>query len=110
MQERRRSPRQHIPLLVQYTCRDMNEFMSEYAVNLSVHGVFIRTTQPAPIGAQIYFQFYVDSGQRVLEGLGRVVHHAQDNTEIKGMGVEFIKLDESAQKSLAEILNKKHTS
>lgn len=80
-------------MLVQFRLETMEDFLAQYAGNISVGGMFIRSTQPHESGSLVYLQFRLTSGEKLIEGLGRVVHVNPPEHEEPGMGVEFVNLD-----------------
>lgn len=102
--ERRRHPRTPLSLLVQFRFESFDEFLAEYSVNISPGGIFLRTNEPFAEGATIYLQFSLKDGQRLIEGMGRVVrvNKAGDPGET-GVGVEFVNFDEESMALIEEI-------
>ena len=90
---KRRAPRSPLSLLVQYKLHALDELMAEYSADISLGGMFIRTDEPREKGSTIYFQFALQGGLKIIEGLGRVVHVNPPGHEDPGMGVEFVNLD-----------------
>ena len=97
---RRRYPRAPLSLLVQFRFNTVQEFLMEYATNLSFGGMFIRTTEPREIGTLIYFQFTLKDGSKLIEGLGRVVH-----SSTSGMGVEFVSVLEPSASIIRKLVS-----
>jgi len=106
---RRRYPRVPLSLLVQYKFNSLEEFISEYALNISLGGMFIKTTEPREKGILVYFQFTLADGSKLIEGLGRVVWVNQvdinNADKVPGMGIEFINMDEESMQLIEEIVN-----
>jgi len=80
-------------MLVQFRLETMEDFLAQYAGNISAGGMFIRSNEPRESGSLIYLQFRLKSGEKLIEGLGRVVHVNPVGHEEPGMGVEFVNLD-----------------
>lgn len=99
--ERRVHPRLPLRMLVQFRSESVDDFMREYAGNISVGGMFIKTAEPFPYGVMIYLQFQLADGQKLIEGLGKVVHVNPPDHPSPGIGVEFVNLDD-ASRSLIE--------
>jgi molecular chaperone DnaK len=101
----RKYTRTALSLLVQYRFNTFDDFLAEYAVNLSPGGMFIRTSEPLEEGAMIYLQFSLKDGSKLIEGLGRVVrvNAPGDATHPPGMGIEFVNFDEESMTLVAEI-------
>jgi len=105
--ERRIFERAPLNMLVQFKLGDMEEFMREYAVNISRGGMFIRTPEPHPEGSMIYLQFQLDNGSKLIEGLGKVVHVNPPSHASPGMGVEFVNLDETSRSLIRGIVEER---
>ena len=105
--ERRVYDRAPLDLLVQFRLQDMDEFMREYAVNLSMGGMFIRTLQPHAKGSFIYLQFSLADGKKLIEGLGKVVHVNPSTHQSPGMGVEFVNMDDQSRHLIHEIVQER---
>ena len=95
--EWRRFPRVALDLLVQYRVDSFEDFLAEYATNLSMGGLFIETDEPRPVGTLVYFQFALRDGTRLIEGLGRIVRVNPPGRPRPGMGIEFTSLDEDSK-------------
>ena len=102
--DRRRFDRAHLNMLVQFRLGDMEEFLRDYAVNISSGGMFIRTRAPHAEGSMIYLQFRLRDGHKLIEGLGKVVHVNPPSHAVPGMGVEFVNLDSDSKKLIKEIV------
>ena len=105
--ERRVHPRLPLNMLVQFKLADMGEFMRDYAANISAGGMFVRTRTPNPLGSMIYLQFKLKDGQKVIEGLGKVVHVNPPEHAVPGMGIEFVNLDRDSRKLIDEIIEER---
>lgn len=105
--ERRAYDRAPLNLLVQFRLQDMDQFMREYAVNISMGGMFIRTEQPHAKGSFIYLQFSLADGKRLIEGLGKVVHVNPPTHASPGMGVEFVNMDDGSRSLIQEIVQER---
>ena len=107
---RRRYPRAPLSLLVQFRFNTVQEFLLEYATNISLGGMFIRTTEPREVGTLIYFQFTLKDGSKLIEGLGRVTwatkYDPEDTsgTQQPGMGLEFVNVDEESMTLVEQIV------
>jgi molecular chaperone DnaK len=100
----RKHERTPVSLLVQYRFNSLEDFLAEYAVNLSPGGIFIATDDPSPIGTMLYLQFSLKDGSKLIEGMGRVAHvqHATAQ-QPRGMGIEFVQFDEASMELIARI-------
>lgn len=102
--ERRIHPRLPLKMLVQFRLHDMDEFMRQHAVNLSAGGMFVRTTEPNEIGSMVYLQFRLADGEKLIEGLGEVVHVNPPEHAVPGMGIEFVNLDKDSRRLIDQII------
>ena len=89
---KRRHPRVDIPLLVQYRFGALEELRTEYAINVSVSGMFIATTEMKPIGTRVFVQLTTRDGRHFLQGEGCVVRNADG-----GYAIELLGFDAEAQ-------------
>ena len=107
--ERRRHERVPLSLLVQYRVNTFEEFLAEYSADISVGGMFIRTTEPRELGALIYLQFWLKDGSKLIEGLGRVVrvNPPGDPARPAGVGLEFVNFDDDSMGLIEEIVQSK---
>ena len=105
--ERRLHERAPLNMLVQFRLGDIDEFMRDYAVNVSTGGMFIRTREPHELGSMIYLQFRLKDGSKLIEGLGKVVHVNPPSHAVPGMGVEFVNLDDSSRALIRDITSER---
>lgn len=88
-QERRGSDR--VPINQEFTTID--DFVAEYATNISVTGCFIRSKHPLPVGTRVNLKFTVIASDiDIIEGTGEVVRVVRNPPAEAGMGVRFTKL------------------
>lgn len=100
----RKHERKRVSLLVQYRFNSLEDFLAEYATNLSPGGIFIATDEPSPIGTMLYLQFSLKDGSRLIEGMGRVAHIQEPTAgQPRGMGIEFVQFDERSMELIAKI-------
>jgi uncharacterized protein (TIGR02266 family) len=105
--EKRRAARAPLSLLVQFRFDSVEDFVAEYASDLSTRGVFIRTDQPREQGALVYLLFTLKDGSRLIEGLGRVIRSVAPGaaeTGAAGMGIEFLNFDEESMEVIERIV------
>lgn len=106
-QERRRHPRVTLDLLVQFRLQSYDQFLSDYASDLSIGGMFLRTKTPKPEGSMLYFQFTTKDDGAVIEGLGRVVRVSEGGDGVAGMGIEFVNVEEPSMTRIRDIVDKR---
>jgi molecular chaperone DnaK len=104
--DRRKYPRAPLQLLIQYRFDTLDDFLTEYAVDVSIGGMFIRTKQPKEEGSMVYLQFALRDGVKIFEGLGKVVrvNPPDESGRIPGMGIEFVHLDEESKEIIDDIV------
>ena len=102
-------PRSPLTLLVQYRFESIDEFVSEYAEDVSLGGMFIRTDEPPEEGSVIFLQFTLRDGSKLVEGLAKVCwclppNKASKLGRVPGMGVQFLHFDEESQTAVKDIV------
>jgi type IV pilus assembly protein PilZ len=106
--ERRRYPRVPLNLLIQFRFDTFEEFLSEYASDISEGGMFIRSDEPREEGSMVYLQFALKDGTMLIEGLGRVVRlNPGGGPAPQGIGVEFVNFDEDSKALIQAIVAEK---
>ena len=77
-------------------------FVSDYVSNISRTGVFVRSSNPLPVGTKVNLRFTVlmDSIETV-EGVGEVV---RINDDPPGMGLVFVELSKTSQAIIQRLL------
>ena len=107
--DRRRFPRLPLNLLVQYRFDSYDEFLAEYAINISTGGIFIRTDTPYEEGAMIFMQFSLKDGRKLIEGMGKVVrvNPIEVDGRAAGMGVEFVNFDPESIELIDNIMKQR---
>jgi molecular chaperone DnaK len=94
--ERRRHERITVSVIIDYETAD--QFFQDYAMNLSLGGVFIRTNERMPLGARLKIHFSIPEHDEFIDGWGTVVRieNSDDPDELPGLGIAFDKLDSKA--------------
>lgn len=85
----------------------VEQFISEYVMNLSRSGVFIKSDEPLPIGTQVNLRFTVIFDElETIEGVGEVVRIVEPGTpdQVPGMGVVFVELTQVSRELIERIL------
>jgi len=95
----RKYPRKDLALLVQYRFNTLEDFLAEYATNLSPGGMFIQSESPSAVGTTLHLHFSLKDGSRLIDGVARVVRVVPPGTQGQpaGMGVEFQDFDPETQ-------------
>jgi uncharacterized protein (TIGR02266 family) len=106
--ENRREPRAWLSPLVQVRFHDLDEFLAMHAANLSAGGMFIATREPREVGALLYLQFYLEDGETLIEGMGKVVWRRSTGEARSdapaGMGIAFISLDKRSEELIRRVV------
>ena len=80
-------------------------FVHEYVTNVSTSGVFVRSSEPLPVGTQVNLEFTVlMDGFETVSGEGEVVRVHDDPS---GMGVVFTKLSSTSQAIIERLLTRR---
>ncbi len=83
----------------------LEQFVAEYATNISRSGVFIRTKSPLPLGTKVNLKFTVIlDDMETIEGTGEVVRLQRNPI---GMGVSFLSLSPRSQDLIAKLATKR---
>lgn len=100
----RRSPRQ--PLRLDITFIGARGIQTHPSINISEGGVFIRTKEPEPIGAQLRIaaQIPTDRGTLPMVLHGQVVRHGTMGEE-EGMGVKFLSVQAETEDTINYFAN-----
>ena len=99
MSDQRAQPR----LEVNNAYQGIADYASEYVVNVSRTGVFIKSATPHPVGSRVALRFavYLDDFH-IIEGEGTVARIVTEGPE-SGMGVAFTSLSPDNAKILEEV-------
>ncbi len=103
--DKRRFPRTQLQVLIQHRFDSMDEFVAKWSSDFSMGGLFLRTDEPREEGAMIYLQFELKTGDKLVEGLGKVVRSqppAEGRTA--GMGIEFVSFDDESLSLIEELV------
>ena len=97
--------RQEVRYQINHEFRSVEEFLREYAMNVSANGVFIRSPDPLPIGTRVRLKFTVVVDDfETIEGVGKVVRTIKSGEgEQPGIGVVFTSLTGSSREILARL-------
>ena len=101
MSEKRVAPRHAI----NRDFASVDEFIREYALNVSLGGCFIKTNDVVPIGTEVNLKFTVIVDDfETIEGLGKVVRVvAPGGSEPPGVGVVFTSLTDKSRNVLVRL-------
>lgn len=101
MLEHRKHARARLTFLVQYRFKDFETFARQWAQNISVGGMYVKTHEAYDEGTLVVVSFSLEDGGRLIEGLGRVVHASAE-----GMGLEFVSLDDASIQVIEDVVKR----
>lgn len=105
--EQRKDVRIPFATSVEVRFEEFDEFVSQFSENLSLSGMFLRTTRPHPEGSNLEFEFEVSTGQPLIRGVGEVVWTRERQAGgPPGMGVRFLSLDSQSRKLIRWLLDR----
>jgi hypothetical protein len=82
--------------------------LSEYVMDVSQTGAFVRSNDPLPIGARLNVRFPVMLDKmEIVEGVAEVVRHGMNP---RGMGLFFVDLTEASQDVLGRLVTVRRDS
>ena len=110
--ERRDTTRVATNLAVRVKCSLIEEFIQQYATNVSIGGIFIQSRKPYPAGTIIQFEVQLRGGDTIIRGKGRVIWSRppsppDQKPKPPGMGVKFLQLDRASHELVARIVETK---
>lgn len=101
--DRRRAPRVLVDLEVDYAGED--NYLFAYITDISVTGIFIRTTTPEPPGTHLNLRFGAIEAEGEVIWINPYRPGAPDNLH-PGMGVRFSELDDEIRDQLLELIRR----
>ena len=103
--ERRRHPRAEATLNVSYRAGSFGELIRDETVDLSIGGMFIKTGQDLPMGAEVTFHLVTDKEGGLIEGKAKVVRKSDGTGPIPlGVGLEFENLEEPSRSMMNKLV------
>jgi uncharacterized protein (TIGR02266 family) len=110
--ERRVYPRKDVSLRVRVKAENLDDFVEQYAHNISKGGLFLRSQNPYPVDTMLQFEIQLKDGSSVLRGRGKVTWSQSppgpgEKKRNCGMGVKFVGLDADSKALVLRILDHK---
>ena len=110
MSDTRKDKRAPVSLKVRFKSATVDEFIEQYAKDISHGGLFIKSKQPMAIGTLLKFEFQLKDESKLIQGVGRVVwkREAGDSDgddKPAGMGIKFIKMDGDSKTLVDQIVD-----
>ena len=103
--------KERIPLSesVNIVCENMEKFATEFADNISMGGMFIKTANPLPTGTKFDLELSIGKDGKKISALGEVVWTKEFSTggdkRPSGMGIRFIELHGDSKKFIKEFID-----
>jgi uncharacterized protein (TIGR02266 family) len=100
---RRAFPRVNARFAVRFAT--VQDFVLEYAANISAGGVFVQTDDPPPLGAVVKVEMELPGSDAPVRARGRVVHRvskedAKKRGTAQGMGVQFVEASDEFREKI----------
>jgi uncharacterized protein (TIGR02266 family) len=108
MSDTRKDKRASLPLKVRFKSATVDEFIEQYAKNISRGGIFINTKDPLPVGTLLKFEIQLKDESPIINGVGRVVWKrspgdGSHGEAPAGMGIKFIRMDPECRATVERI-------
>jgi uncharacterized protein (TIGR02266 family) len=96
-------------LKAKYKSATVDEFIDQYAGDVSRGGIFIKTPKPSAVGALLKIEILLKDGAPVLSAVGRVAWRREEATpgNPAGMGIKFIKIESDSLPVIERIVERK---
>ena len=108
MSDTRKDKRAPVSLKVRFKSATVDEFIEHYCKDVSRGGIFIKSSQPMPVGTLLKFQFQLKDESQLIKGVGRVVWTRNEDRagpdRPAGMGIKFIKMDNESRVMVDRII------
>lgn len=97
-----------IRLLLDYP--DSEAYLYDYSTNLSEGGIFLKITEPIPIGKQVSIKFTIPNNINLLEVTGIIrwfvsVEEAQLSNISPGVGIEFCNMSQETKQVIKNFID-----
>ena len=111
MADTRRDRRAPVALKVRFKSATLDEFIEQYAQDISKGGAFIKAKKPMAVGTLLKFEFRLQDDSSIIRGVGRVVWcrspEEADAERPAGMGIKFIKMDPESRSLVERIVSER---
>jgi uncharacterized protein (TIGR02266 family) len=108
MSDTRKDKRAPVSLKARFKSATVDEFIEHYCKDVSRGGIFIKSSQPMPVGTLLKFQFQLKDESQLIKGVGRVVWTRNEDRagadRPAGMGIKFIKMDNESRVMVDRII------
>ena len=94
---------------VEVTYKTADIFTSNWSINISRGGIFIKTPNPPPMGTQLDLEFKLPESGKVIKASGEIVwsQHASAKSSLPpGMGIKFRQITPEDLQEVTDYVNK----
>lgn len=107
--ERRNHPR--IPVMMQVSFTNGEDFMVDYSTNLSSNGIFINTQQAVAGGDRVHMKFFLPGYDQPVRILGtvrwrRAAPISGSEAALSGIGVEFLEASQQNREAIRHFVER----
>ena len=104
-------PKLRVPVNAQAKVHFENQpgFVTAYAANISLTGVFIRTRQPRLAGTRLHFELKLPDRLSLMRGVGEVAwcRPGEESEERPaGIGVRFLQIDQGSPNLISRVVGR----
>jgi uncharacterized protein (TIGR02266 family) len=107
-EDRRAIQRVPVEAEVRLRFEDVQEFVDEYAGNLSLGGMFVTSERPRPVGSALSFDFRLSNDTPIVHGRGVVVwvrERPLGPDRPAGMGIRFTQVDPTGKEIIGKVVD-----
>jgi uncharacterized protein (TIGR02266 family) len=105
--EKREFPRVPLNTEVLREFTDIDDLAKEYCDNLSLGGMFIKSSNPLPVGTTFAFKLKTNTDGKDISGTAKVEWvREEEGDESIGMGVRFIELNDKSLEIIFRIVDR----
>jgi len=105
MSEKRKFARIKLDKTIKLKFKGKEQFVTHLLRDISMGGMFLKTSEPMEIGNQFNFEFSIDADMPNIVGRGIVVRTAEDlQGKPYGVGIKFVSLEGNGKEVLAELI------
>lgn len=104
---RRRSARLHHEVTVAY--RSAGSFLTDWATDISIGGLFINSRKPLPVGTVLKLIIQLPGAASPVDMAGRVTRAVEPDERsgaAAGMAIEFLELDPATRARIEELVER----
>ncbi|MCP3956888.1 MAG: TIGR02266 family protein [bacterium] len=104
----RDNPRHQLEREVALRFRDHGQLVDAHLLNISAHGMFIRSRKSPPAGTPLRFELALTGGKLRIRGEGKIAWTRQFNLGTDrpaGMGIRFLDLDDENRRMVRSIID-----